>query len=87
MLKCIFFITILRGDKLMSEIFRMNTILWDGESVFPEKVKLFKKFLKNYLASLDNSELLEGKQFHYDPEDDEFLNSEIHEYYRLWSIA
>ncbi len=65
----------------------MNTILWDGESVFPEKVKLFKKFLKDYLSSLDNAELLEGKQFHYDPEDDEFLNSDIQEYYRLWSIA
>jgi hypothetical protein len=71
----------------MSEIFRMNTILWDGESVFPEKVKLFKKFLKDYLSSLDSAELLEGKQFHYDPEDDEFLNSDIQEYYRLWSIA
>ena len=87
MLKCVFFITIIRSDNLMSEIFRMNTILWDGESVFPEKVKLFKKFLKDYLSSLDNAELLEGKQFHYDPEDDEFLNSDIQEYYRLWSIA
>ncbi|MDN5696232.1 MAG: hypothetical protein L0G61_06000, partial [Staphylococcus equorum] len=86
-LKCVFFITIIRSDNLMSEIFRMNTILWDGESVFPEKVKLFKKFLKDYLSSLDNAELLEGKQFHYDPEDDEFLNSDIQEYYRLWSIA
>ena len=39
-------ITIIRSDNLMSEIFRMNTILWDGENVFPEKVETFKNFLK-----------------------------------------
>ncbi|MEN3980577.1 hypothetical protein [Acinetobacter sp. CWB-B33] len=65
----------------------MNAILWDGESIFPAKVELFKNFLKKYLKSFGDAELLEGKQFHYDPENDEFLNSEIQEYYHLWSIA
>ena len=65
----------------------MNAILWDGESIFPAKVELFKNFLKKYLKSFDDAELLEDKQFHYDPENDEFLNSEIQEYYHLWSIA
>ncbi len=65
----------------------MATILWDGESVFPEKIELFKKFLKKYLNSLNSLELLEGKPFHYDLEGDEFLNSDIQEYYYLWSIA
>ena len=65
----------------------MNAILWDDESIFPEKVELFKNFLKKYFKSLDSEELLEDKQFHYDPEKDEFLNPEIQEYYYLWSIA
>ena len=65
----------------------MNAILWDGESIFPEKVELFKNYLQKYLRSLDSAELLEDKQFHYDPENDEFLNAEIQEYYHLWSIA
>lgn len=65
----------------------MNAILWDGESIFPEKIELFKNYLRKYLKSLDSEELLKDKQFHYDPENDEFLNSEIQEYYRLWSIV
>lgn len=65
----------------------MNSILWDGESVFPEKVVLFKKFLRNYHHSLGNIDLLEEKQFHYDLEDDEFLDADIQEYYQLWLSA
>lgn len=65
----------------------MNAILWDGESIFPEKIELFKKFLKKYLTSNNCTEILEDKPFHYDPEADEFLNSDIQEYYYLWSIA
>ena len=65
----------------------MNTILWDGENVFPEKIESFKKFLRKYLTSVSRIELLQDTQFHYDPENDEFLNSEIQEYYHLWSIA
>lgn len=65
----------------------MNTILWDGENIFPEKVENFKKFLKKYLTSVNNTELLGDDSFHYDSIDDEFLNSEIQEYYYLWSIA
>lgn len=65
----------------------MATILWDEENPFPEKIELFKKFLNGYLTSLNSLELLEGKPFHYDLESDEFLNSDIQEYYYLWSIA
>ncbi|CAM2990668.1 hypothetical protein [Acinetobacter celticus] len=65
----------------------MAMILWDEENPFPEKIELFKKFLKGYLTSLNSLELLEGKPFHYDLESDEFLNSDIQEYYYLWSIA
>ena len=65
----------------------MAMILWDEENTFPEKIELFKKFLKGYLTSLNSLELLEGKPFHYDLESDEFLNSDIQEYYYLWSIA
>ena len=67
--------------------FTLNTILWDGENVFPEKIELFKKFLKKYLTSNECTELLEDNPFHYDPECDEFLNSDIQEYYHLWSVA
>ncbi|CAB1221424.1 hypothetical protein SFB21_2783 [Acinetobacter bouvetii] len=65
----------------------MNTILWDGENVFPEKIELFKKFLKKYLRSVNNTALLSDNPFHYDSSADKFLNSEIQEYYFLWSIA
>ena len=65
----------------------MATILWVGESVFPEKIELFQNFLKKYLTSLNSVELLEGKPFHYDLDGDEFLNPDIQKYYYLWSIA
>ena len=65
----------------------MNAILWDGESIFPEKVELFKKFLKKYLTSLNSTELLQNKPFNYDSENDEFLNPDIQEYYELWLMA
>lgn len=61
-------------------------ILWDGEHVFPEKIEKFKSFLKRYLTSLDHAELLEDMAFDYDPENDEFLNTQIQEYYDLWLI-
>jgi hypothetical protein len=70
-----------------SWILRMNTILWDEESKLPEKVELFKKFLKKYLTSLNSTELLQNKPFNYDSESDEFLNPDIQEYYELWSMA
>ena len=82
-----FFNTTIRNHRFVLEIFGMDAILWDGESVFPEKIELFKKFLRTYLASMNNSELLEGQPFHYDSESDEFLNKDIQEYYHLWSIA
>lgn len=65
----------------------MHTILWDEESVFPEKIQSFKKFLKKYLISLNCTELLQNKPFNYDSENDEFLNPDIQEYYELWSMA
>ncbi|MBI1453690.1 MULTISPECIES: hypothetical protein [Acinetobacter] len=65
----------------------MHTILWDEESVFPEKIQSFKKFLKKYLTSLNSTELLQNKPFNYDSENDEFLNPYIQEYYKLWSMA
>lgn len=65
----------------------MNAILWDGESIFPERVELFKTFLKKYLALNGRAELLESEAFHYDPERDEFLNQDIQEYYHLWSAT
>ncbi len=65
----------------------MSAILWDEESVFPEKIQSFKKFLKKYLTSLNSTELLQNKPFNYDSENDEFLNPDIQEYYELWSMA
>jgi hypothetical protein len=55
----------------------MHTILWDEESVFPDEIQSFKKFLKKYLTSLNSTELLQNKPFNYDSENDEFLNPDI----------
>lgn len=65
----------------------MGQILWDGESVFPEKVKVFKSFLCKYLASLNKEDLLTSLSFDYDLENDEFLNADIQAYYHLWSVS
>ncbi|MBI1453557.1 MULTISPECIES: hypothetical protein [Acinetobacter] len=65
----------------------MHTILWDEESVFPDEIQSFKKFLKKYLTSLNSTELLQNKPFNYDSENDEFLNPDIQEYYELWLMA
>lgn len=65
----------------------MNAILWDEESIFPENVESFKKFLKGYLKLNHRIELLVDQPFHYDPEHDEFLNADIQAYYHLWSVA
>lgn len=71
----------------MIEVVNMNTILWDEESIFPEKVEAFKIFLRKYLKLNNYTSLLENKPFHYDPENDVFLNLDIQEYYHLWSMA
>lgn len=86
LLKCIYFCNIIRSNFWLMGLI-MSSILWDGESIFPEKIELFKKFLKKYLIANECAELLEHNPFHYDPEQDEFLNSDIQEYYHLWSIA
>lgn len=65
----------------------MHTILWDEESIFPDEIQSFKKFLKKYLTSLNSTELLQNKPFNYDSENDEFLNPDIQEYYELWLMA
>lgn len=69
------------------EVNDMNAIMWDEESIFPEKIENFKKFLKKYLKLNNCTTLLENKPFHYDPERDEFLNRDIQEYYHLWSMV
>lgn len=86
-LKCIFIRNKIRHRKINFRIFIMNTILWEEESIFPEKIESFKKFLKRYLTLMDSVEFLQEKPFNYDPEADEFLDSDIQEYYYLWSIA
>ncbi|AXY60037.1 hypothetical protein [Acinetobacter sp. WCHAc010052] len=65
----------------------MDTILWDEENTFPEKIESFKKFLNKYLISVNSADILENKPFNYDAENDEFLNSDIQEYYELWQMA
>ena len=65
----------------------MDVILWDGENTFPAKIESFKQFLKKYLTSLHCEDLLSDTPFHYDAENDEFLNQAIQAYYYLWSIS
>ncbi len=65
----------------------MDVILWDGENTFPAKIESFKQFLKKYLTSLNYVDLLSSTPFHYDSENDEFLNLDIQAYYYLWSIS
>ena len=62
-------------------------IIYDGEQVFPERADHFKIFLKKYLAQQGAEYLLEEKYFIYDNENDEFLESDIQEYYALWSVT
>ncbi len=62
-------------------------IFWDGENTLPERAGNFKKYLKNYLANLNREYLLDDKKFNYDSTSDEFLDTEIQEFYHLWTIA
>ena len=62
-------------------------ILWDGEKALPEQAGNFKKYLKNYLAKFNYEYLLDDKKFNYDSTTDEFLDTDIQEFYHLWTIA
>ena len=62
-------------------------ILWDGGKALPAQAGNFKKYLKNYLAKLNYEYLLDDKKFNYDSTTDEFLDTDIQEFYHLWTIA
>lgn len=65
----------------------MSSILWDGESHFPERIEMFKIFLNKYLVSVSSIDMLDKISFDYDVENYEFLNNDVQSYYRLWSVA
>ena len=62
-------------------------IFYDGEHVFPERANEFKNFLKQYLREHRAEYLLAKKTFVYDSDYDEFLESDIQEFYKIWLIA
>ena len=72
---------------LISFTLETTMILWDGEKALPEQAGNFKKYLKNYLAKLNYEYLLDDKKFNYDSTTDEFLDTDIQEFYHLWTIA
>lgn len=76
-----------RISTLMFFILETTMIFWDGENVLPEQAGNFKRYLKNYLAKLDYEYLLDDKKFNYDSTTDEFLDTDIQEFYHLWTIA
>ncbi len=62
-------------------------ILWGQEQALPEHAKKFKVFLKHYVAEQNCEHLLAQKSFVYDTASDEFLESDIQEFYKLWSFC
>ena len=62
-------------------------IFYDGEHIFPEHANEFKNFLKKYLMEHQAEYLLEQKTFVYDSDCDEFLESDIQEFYKIWLMA
>ena len=72
---------------LISFTLETTMIFWDGEKALPEQAGNFKKYLKNYLAKLNYEYLLDDKKFNYDSTTDEFLDTDIQEFYHLWTIA
>lgn len=64
----------------------MDTILWDGEAILPEKIEKFKVFLNNYLSQVDPEAANKKLKYDYDVENDEFLDLFIQSYYHLWSV-
>ena len=72
---------------LISFTLETTMIFWDGEKALPEQAWNFKKYLKNYLAKLNYEYLLDNKKFNYDSTTDEFLDTDIQEFYHLWTIA
>lgn len=57
-------------------------MLWDGESQFPQEVEQFKRFLTSHIA---DQEVYPGElSFHYDLDENQFLDSRVQAYYELW---
>ncbi len=48
---------------IVIEVNDMNAIMWDEESIFPEKIENFKKLLKKYLKLNNCTTLLENNLF------------------------
>lgn len=65
----------------------VKMILWGQEQALPEHAKKFKVFLKHYVAEQKCEHLLAQKSFVYDTASDEFLESDIQEFYKLWSFC
>ena len=85
--KFIFIAYLCRILILISFTLETTMIFWDGEKALPEQAGNFKKYLKNYLAKLNYEYLLDDKKFNYDSTTDEFLDTDIQEFYHLWTIA
>lgn len=62
-------------------------ICYDGEHIFPERANEFKNFLKEYLSEHQAEYLLKQKTFVYDSDCDEFLESDIQEFYKIWLMV